>query len=103
MHLEAGGHRSPGASDRVSGQAGVSLGWGVTEPPQVFLFLTAATSCDQVLLFTFVCENVSRKKQKALVTGTPVWAGVRVPAVPCFLPALAPGLSFLCPKGLSNS
>lgn len=37
------------------------------EPPQVFLFLTAAHGRAQVLLFTFVCENVNRKKQKALV------------------------------------
>lgn len=42
-----------------------------TEPPQVFLFLTAAHGRAQVLLFTFVCENVSRKKQKVLVVARP--------------------------------
>lgn len=41
------------------------------EPPQVFLFLTEAHGLAQVLLFTFVCENVSRKKQKALVVARP--------------------------------
>lgn len=99
-HLEAGGHRSPRASDRVSGQAGVSLG-GVTEPPQVFLFLTAATSRSQVLLFTFVCENVSRKKQKALVTARPSGPGFESPQYPAsFLLWLQASLSCV-PKDLA--
>lgn len=38
----------------------------------MFLFLSAAHGHTQVLLFTFVCENVSRKKQKALVVARPL-------------------------------
>lgn len=100
-HLEAGGHKSPGAFDRVSGQAGVNLG-GVTEPPQVFLFLTAAMSCGQVLLFTFVCENVNRKKQKALVTARPrSGPGFESPQYPAFFLLLLQASLSCAPRDLA--
>ena len=45
---------SPGSACETGVQGGVSLGGqGVTEPPQVFLFLDAAHGRIQVLLFTF--------------------------------------------------
>lgn len=54
------------------------------EKHKVFLFLREQAVFSQVLLFTLLrCPNQKKKKQKALVVGTPgLQDGVQVPAMP---------------------
>lgn len=68
----------------------------------MFLFLTAAHGRAQVLLFTFVCENESRKKQKALVVARPhSGPGFESPQYPASLPLWLQAPLSCSPKDLA--